>query len=82
MPDKTSLPDNVTLDWIAQNLVALRREIRELRSENLELRTDLRAFRSGVENAFTAVRADMSIVMDLIRNLRSRVEGLEDTNIH
>lgn len=83
------IPDNVDLNWIAQNLLALRADLSALRADMAALRADtsalraeiqreFTAFRTEVRQAFNAVRADIAIINTAILFQDTEVRNLRD----
>jgi hypothetical protein len=88
----TELPDNVDLQWIGRHLIDFRDETRiELSSFGRDLsgvRDELQGLREQigvaiagllrVERNLSAVRQDIRILFDADRDLRRRIEALEE----
>jgi hypothetical protein len=69
----TELPDNIDLQWIGRQIIALQRETRGLRDDIGVMAAILRR----VENNQTADRDEWRGLFDAIRHVRGRVETLE-----
>jgi len=69
----TELPDNVDLQWIGRQIIALQRETRGLRDDLGVMAAILRR----VENNQTSDRDEWRGLFDAIRHVRGRVETLE-----
>jgi hypothetical protein len=69
----TDLPDNVDLQWIGRQIIALQRETRGLRDDIGVMAAILRR----VENNQTADREEWRGLFDAIRHVRQRVDVLE-----
>ncbi|MBV8104494.1 MAG: hypothetical protein JO223_07705 [Hyphomicrobiales bacterium] len=67
-------PDNVDLNWIAGNLLALRSDVRALKDDMDVLSAVLRR----VNHNQTSFREELRALFDQHRSLRERVAGLED----
>ena len=67
------IPENVSLDWIARYLIALRGDLNSLRSD-VEI---IAAILRRVDNNQTAFREELRLLFDMHRNLRSRVDTIE-----
>ena len=67
-------PDNVDLNWIAGNLLALRSDVRALKDDMDVLSAVLRR----VDHNQTSFREELRALFDQDRSLRERVAGLED----
>ena len=67
------LPENVTLEWIGLQLVAMRRDLEALRDDAAVGAAILRR----VENNQNADRAEWRSLFDMVRHVRERTEKLE-----
>ena len=90
----TDIPDNVDLNWIARHLIEFRDETRaELGSFNRDLsgvRDEIQGLREQigvaiagllrVERNLSAVRQDIRVLFDADRDLRRRIEALEEAH--
>ena len=84
----TDIPDNVDLRWIARTLVSLRDEMASLRDDVRDLKQEVRRIREDldvltmrvirVDANQTALRDDMRRLFEIHRELRGRVEGIEN----
>ena len=70
----TDLPENVDLQWIGREILALRRETRGLRDDIGVMAAILRR----VENNQTADRDEWRGLFDAIRHLRERIDRVEN----
>ena len=66
-------PDNVDLNWIARNLLALRGDMRSLK-DDVDV---LSAMLPRVDHNQTSFREELRALFDQHRSLRERVAGLE-----
>ena len=72
------IPDNVDLKWIARHLVAVRDEVRDLKSDMRHVREDLDVVAMRViriDATVTALRDDVRQLHEMHRDLRARVEN-------
>jgi hypothetical protein len=69
----TDLPDNVDLQWIGRQIIALQRDVRGLRDDVGVMAAILRR----VENNQTSDREEWHGLFNAIRHVRDRVDTLE-----
>lgn len=88
----TDVPDNVDLQWLARHLVEFRdetrvelsafsRDLSGVRDEMQGLREQIGVAIAGllrVERNLSAVRQDIRVLFDADRDLRRRIEALEE----
>ena len=70
----TELPENVDLQWIGKTLIALQRDVRDMRE-------DQRVMREQVDVVvMTSLRLERGLISlrDDVRDLRDRINRLED----
>lgn len=67
-------PDNVDLNWIARNLLAMRSDIRAL-TDDMDV---LSAMMRGVDHNQSSFREELRALFDPHRVPRERVAGLEE----
>lgn len=70
----TELPENVDLQWIGRTLIALQRDVRDMRE-------DQRVMREQVDVVvMTSLRLERGLISlrDDVRDLRDRINRLED----
>jgi chromosome segregation ATPase len=77
----TDLPDNVDLQWLGRQFLAMRQELRDLKTDVRHIREDLdivamRVIR--IDAAVTALRDDIRTLWEEYGDLRRRVEALEN----
>jgi hypothetical protein len=70
----TDVPENIDLNWIGRRLVALQDDSRALRSDmDMLIRMVAR-----LDNTVNALREDVRALWSSQRDLRQRIEGVED----
>jgi hypothetical protein len=70
----SDIPDNVDLGWVARTLLALRRDVQALRDDfGVAM-----AILHRVDNNQAAHRDEMRALFDLHRDLRARVDAMEN----
>jgi hypothetical protein len=77
----TELPENIDLQWIGRTLLAVQRDIRDVRTDQQTLHEDHRAMRDQVDVlVMTSLRLErgMASLREDVRELRDRINRLED----
>ena len=77
----TELPENIDLQWIGRTLLAVQRDIRDVRTDQQALHEDHRAMRDQVDVlVMTSLRLErgMASLREDVRELRDRINRLED----
>jgi len=77
----TELPENIDLQWIGRTLLAVQRDIRDVRTDQQAMREDHRAMRDQVDVlVMTSLRLErgMASLREDVRELRDRINRLED----
>ena len=70
----SDLPENVTLEWLGRNILDLRRDVRSLKDDM----SVVVAIMTRLNNAQSNHHSEMQALFDLHRELRKRVEKVED----
>ena len=71
----SDLPENVTLEWLGRNILDLRRDVRSLKDDM----SVVVAIMTRLNNAQSNHHGEIHALFDLHRELRRRVENLEET---
>jgi hypothetical protein len=73
----TDVPDNIELNWIARTLLAMRRDLQSLRTDVDIMAAILRR----VDDNQNAFREEARLLFDMHRDLRSRVDAIEQGEV-
>jgi predicted nucleic acid-binding Zn-ribbon protein len=77
----TDAPENVDLQWIGRTLITIQRDMRDIRADLQVTREDQRSMRAQVDvvvMTLLRVERNMTALGDEMRELRNRINRLED----